>query len=54
MAGGEDYEEQAQQYREQKVQLYTKRAQAGLPLFEPLPEPQTVPSTSYFLGTSRH
>ena len=36
--GGEEYDEDAQRRRLENVKVYVKRAQAGLPLFEPVSE----------------
>lgn len=42
--GGQGYSEEFEQVREEKLRIYSDRAQAGLPLFEPIVGPQPIDS----------
>ncbi len=42
--GGENYDDDFREEKEQKMQVYARRAQAGLPLFEPMTSASPVRS----------
>lgn len=42
LMGGEEFEDELDQHREEKLVVYTKRASAGLPLFDAAVDPLKV------------